>query len=170
MNVKEYKKPYTALYPVPVVLVSCSDGRKDNLITLAWVGTVCSDPPMLSISVRPSRFSHGLIKQTGEFVVNVPTRDLLAAVKLCGTKTGATTDKWEETGLTKVKSTHLQVPMVAECPMNIECRVKQHLPLGVHDMFLAEILGVHRAEKWEKSKITAISFVDGVYYATGDKI
>jgi flavin reductase (DIM6/NTAB) family NADH-FMN oxidoreductase RutF len=168
--VKEHLDPYTALYPVPVVLVTCSNGTTDNIITLAWVGTVCSEPPMLSISVRPSRFSHGMIVKTGEFAVNIPTKDMLPAVKLCGRKTGAKVDKWEETGLTKVESTRLRTPLIGECPVNIECKVTQQLSLGVHDMFLAEILAVQREKDWGEKKMDAISFIGSGYYSIGTNL
>ncbi|MHA1450714.1 MAG: flavin reductase family protein, partial [Candidatus Hodarchaeales archaeon] len=125
MTEKELIEPTTALYPVPVVLVSCTGSgnsdNTDNIIAISWIGTVCSDPPMLSISVRPERFSHGLIRESGEFVVNIPTREQLPAVKLCGTKSGVDVDKWSEAGLTRESSSHLarKTPLIRECPVNI---------------------------------------------------
>lgn len=132
------------LYPLPAVLVSVADcAGKSNLFTVAWTGTICSDPPMVSISVRPERYSYHMIEETGEFVINLTTEALARATDYCGVRSGRDIDKWKETGLTQIKGGHVQAPMVAESPVNIECRVTQKLELGTHHMFLAEVLAVH---------------------------
>ncbi len=137
-------KPITYLCPVPAVLVSCQDrGGRPNLITIAWTGVVCSDPPMLSISIRPSRYSHGIIRESGEFVVNIPSADIVRKVDLCGIISGRDTDKFEKAGLTPLPASHVSPPLVKECPVNIECRLTEIVPLGVHDMFLGEIVATH---------------------------
>ena len=135
-------KPGTYLYPVPAVMVTCGPVSKPNIITLAWVGTVCSDPPMVGISIRPSRYSHGLVKQHGEFVVNLPTADLVRATDYCGVVSGEQVDKFLETGLTPVPASAVGTVIVAECPVNIECRVTQIVPLGSHDLFLGQVVAV----------------------------
>ena len=133
--------PMTALFPVPVVLVSCGVERP-NIITLAWVGTVCSEPPMVGIAVRPTRFSHGLIKAAGQFVVNLPTTALLKAVEVCGTVSGWDREKFALAGLTPAPPAKIEVPLIAECPLNIECLVRQTILLGSHDLFLGEVVAV----------------------------
>lgn len=132
------------LAPVPVVLVS-SQGRSGppNILTVAWTGTVCSDPPMLSISLRRERFSYDLIRETGEFVVNLPSERLAAATDYCGVSSGREVDKWAATGLTPGPATSVTPPLIAECPVNLECRVERVLPLGSHDLFLARIVAVN---------------------------
>ncbi len=144
---KVQKKPNTALFPVPVVLVTSADqAGKANIVTIAWAGTVCSEPPMLSISVRPSRHSHQLITASGEFVVNVPGADLVKATDYCGMVSGRDVDKFATTGLTAIPASLVKVPLIKECPLNLECVVKQTLKLGVHDMFVAEIVAVHQSQ------------------------
>ena len=130
-------KPGTLLYPAPVVLVSCGDlnGVK-NIITIAWAGTVASDPVMVSISVRPERYSYGLIKESGEFVINLPSRKLARAVDYCGVVSGEKHDKFEETGLTPVAAQHLKVPIIQEAPLALECHLKSITKLGSHDLFI----------------------------------
>jgi flavin reductase (DIM6/NTAB) family NADH-FMN oxidoreductase RutF len=142
---KTRKKPSTYLYPVPVVLVTCGV-EKPNVITLAWVGTVCSDPPMVAIAVRPARHSHQLIEETGEFVVNIPGQDLLEVTDHCGQVSGRDVDKFTEFGLTPEPAAEVKVPLIAECHVNIECRVAQKLELGAHDLFLGEVVAVHVEE------------------------
>ena len=140
---KQLLKAGTSLAPIPASLISCGtlDGQK-NLISLAWVGIVNSDPPMLSISVRPQRHSYNMIKDSGEFVVNVPSEALLQAVDYCGNTSGRDVDKFAATGLTAMAASKVSAPIVAECPLNLECRVRQQIPLGSHDLFLAEIVAV----------------------------
>ena len=131
------------LYPVPAVMVSCrKPGEKPNIITIAWAGTVCSSPVMVSISVRPERHSYEIIQETGEFVINLVTKDLIRAADYCGVKSGRDTDKFEVCHLTPLESEVVGAPGIAECPVNLECRVKEIKKLGSHDMFLAEVVGV----------------------------
>ncbi|MDH4208749.1 MAG: flavin reductase family protein [Anaerolineae bacterium] len=143
---KTRKGPSTYLYPVPVVLVTCGT-EKPNIITLAWVGTVCSDPPMVGIAVRPDRHSHALIEETGEFVVNMPGEDLLEAADRCGHLSGREVDKFAATGLTPAPAAEVKTPLIAECHVNMECKVRQKLELGVHDLFLGEVVAVHVNEE-----------------------
>jgi Conserved protein/domain typically associated with flavoprotein oxygenases, DIM6/NTAB family len=134
-------KPATLLNPVPVVMVTCVDNAgKPNIITLAWAGTVNSEPPMLSVSIRKERYSYGLIKEKGEFVVNLTTEKLAFATDFCGVKSGRDMDKFAETGLTPEKASMVSVPLIKECPISLECVVKNRLELGSHDMFIAEIV------------------------------
>jgi len=135
------------LYPNPVVLVSCSDGTRDNIITLAWVGTVCSDPPMISISIRPSRYSHEIISAAKQFVINIPDEKMVGACDFCGVKSGRDVDKFKELGLTKEKGFVVGSPMIRECPINIECKVRQVIHLGTHDMFIGEVVSVNADEE-----------------------
>ncbi|MBD5502468.1 MAG: flavin reductase family protein [Lachnospiraceae bacterium] len=137
------------LYPLPAVLVSVADrAGRSNVFTVAWTGTICSDPPMVSISVRPERYSYHMIEETGEYVINLTTESLAYATDYCGVKSGRDVDKWKEMGLTQIRGGHVQAPMVAESPVNIECRVTQKLELGTHHMFLAEVLAVHVDEQY----------------------
>ena len=143
MTEKQVWKPGNMLYPVPAVMVTVQDGEgKSNIITIAWTGTVCTNPPMLYISVRPERYSYHMLEETGEFVVNMTTKKLAKAADYCGVRSGRDVDKWKETGLTPEKAQAVSVPLIAESPVNIECRVKEVLELGSHHMFLAEVLAV----------------------------
>lgn len=143
MTEKQVWKPGNMLYPVPAVIVTVQDGEgKSNIITIAWTGTVCTNPPMLYISVRPERYSYHMLEETGEFVVNMTTKKLAKAADYCGVRSGRDVDKWKETGLTPEKAQAVSVPLIAESPVNIECRVKEVLELGSHHMFLAEVLAV----------------------------
>ena len=132
------------LYPLPAVMVSVSDGQgRDNIFTAAWAGTVCTNPPMLSISVRPSRFSYGLLEKTGEFVLNLTTEDLAEATDFCGVRSGREIDKFSVLGLTKEKADLVCAPMIGESPVSIECKIRQWIPLGSHTMLLSDVLLVH---------------------------
>lgn len=143
MTEKQIWKPGNMLYPVPAVMVTVQDAEgKSNIITIAWTGTVCTNPPMLYISVRPERYSYHMLEETGEFVVNMTTKKLAKAADYCGVRSGRDVDKWKETGLTPEKAQAVSVPLIAESPVNIECRVKEVLELGSHHMFLAEVLAV----------------------------
>lgn len=143
---KELRRPTTGLYPVPVVMVTCADeSGRPNIITLAWVGVVCSEPPQIGISVRPHRYSYGLIERGGEFVVNIPSEDLLYATDLCGILSGQDGDKFERVGLTPEPATQVKPPLISECPVNLECVVRHKLPLGSHDLFIGEVVAVHMA-------------------------
>lgn len=141
---KECWKPGNMLYPLPAVMVSCSEkGKRDNIITVAWTGTICTNPPMVYISVRPNRYSYDMIKNSGEFVINLTTKNLVKAVDYCGVCSGRDVDKFEKMHLTKEKAAHLSVPLIKECPVNIECKVAEIKELGSHHMFLADVVGVN---------------------------
>lgn len=139
---KKSKKPSTYLYPVPVILVTCGN-EKPNIITLAWVGTVCSEPPIVGIGVRAARHSHGLIERTGEFVINIPGEDLLEVTDHCGQVSGRDVDKFAAFGLTPAPASVVKAPLIVECHVNMECKVVQKIPLGAHDLFLGEVVAVH---------------------------
>ena len=166
------------LYPVPAVMVSCArPGEKPNIITVAWAGTVCSAPAMLSISVRKERYSYDILKETGEFVVNLVTKDLVFATDYCGVKSGRDTDKFKEMKLTPLPSQHISAPGIAESPLNLECRVKQVVELGSHDMFIAEVVAVNVDESLLDSKGTLhlkdaelVAYSHGQYYALGEHL
>ncbi|MFX1512028.1 MAG: flavin reductase family protein [Promethearchaeota archaeon] len=166
--VKTVMRPREAMYPNPVVLVTCGKGDETNIITLAWVGTVCSQPKMISISVRPSRHSYHLLKANMEFVLNIPTLELLQAVKICGTKSGRDCNKWSETGLNADASIAVETPGIKECPVSLECQVKQTLDLGAHTMFLAEVLQVRMDENW-KFKPSPLVYFSGDYYKLSEE-
>ena len=139
---KTRKNPSTYLYPVPVIMVTCG-AENPNIITLAWVGTVCSDPPMVGIAVRQERHSYGLIEEIGQFVVNIPGEDLLEATDYCGQVSGREVDKFAATGLTPELASEVKPPLIAECHVNMECLVRKKLELGAHDLFLGEVVAVH---------------------------
>ncbi|MCI8763999.1 MAG: flavin reductase family protein [Lachnospiraceae bacterium] len=177
-STREYWKPGNMLYPVPAVMVSCCrSGERPNIITVAWAGTVCSEPPMLSISVRKERYSYDIIRESGEFAVNLVNRDLVRAADYCGVKSGRDVDKFGEMELTPMQSQRIAAPGIAESPVCLECRVVKQLPLGSHDLFLAEILTVSVDGQYldEKGKfhlnscgLTAYSH--GEYFALGEKL
>lgn len=153
---KQIWKPGNMLYPVPAVLVSVADSEgKDNLITIAWTGTVCSDPAMTYISVRKERYSHHMLKENKEFVINLVSKEICRAADFCGVRSGCDLDKFEATGLTREKASTVNVPLVKESPVNIECKVTQVLELGSHDMFLAKVTAVQVDESLldEKGKL-----------------
>ncbi|MFA7256480.1 MAG: flavin reductase family protein [Kiritimatiellales bacterium] len=169
-------KPGNMLFPVPAVLVSCggTGGWKPNMITIAWAGTVCSNPPMLSISVRPERHSYNIIRQTGEFAVNLPTVKQTKATDWCGVVSGREYDKFEKTGLTPASALEVSCPIVLECPVNIECKVRQTIELGSHVLFIAEVVAVQVSEnlidakgKLCLEKAGLIAYVHGAYVALG---
>lgn len=146
---KQTWKPGNMLYPLPVVMVSTADKNgNDDIITVAWVGTVCTNPPMVSISVRPERYSYGMIKESGEFVINLSTEKLAKIVDYCGVRSGRDVDKFKETGLTREEALHVKAPMIKESPVSIECKVNQVLELGSHHMFVADVLAVHVDETY----------------------
>ena len=166
------------LYPLPAVLVSVADcAGKSNLLTLAWTGTICSEPPMVSISVRPERYSHHMIEETGEFVINLTTEDLVYATDYCGVKSGRDVDKWAEMNLTPIAAEHVKAPMVAESPVNLECRVTRKLELGSHDMYIAEVLAVHVDDRYmddsgrfDLNSAKPLVYSHGRYLSTGKEI
>ncbi len=133
-------EPQTILYPLPVVLVTAAAEGKTNIITLAWAGVVNSVPPMVSISIRPSRHSHGLVERSGQFTVNIPTAAQLSLVDFCGMVSGRETDKFKATGLTPLPGETVTAPLIAECPVGLECVVRHTLRLGSHDLFVAEVM------------------------------
>ncbi|MDE6448780.1 MAG: flavin reductase family protein, partial [Muribaculaceae bacterium] len=138
---KQDWKPGTMIYPLPAVMVSCADADgNDNIITVAWTGTVCTNPAMLYISVRPERHSYAMIKETMEFTVNLTTEALAKATDWCGVKSGRDFDKWAECGLTREPGVTVKCPSIAESPLSIECRVSEIIPLGSHHMFIAQVL------------------------------
>lgn len=165
------------LNPTPVVMVSCGSTLDEyNIITIAWTGTVSSDPPMCSISIRPERHSYGIIKQSGEFVINLVDKKLTPYADWCGVRSGKKYNKFVETGLTPVKASKVNAPMIEEAPVNLECKVKQIISLGSHDMFLAEVVAVHVNEKLFSPKTDAIdlkradlvTYSHGHYYTLGE--
>lgn len=166
------------LYPLPVVMISVADKEgKPNIVTVAWAGTICSDPAMVSISVRPERYSHKLLMETGEFVINLTTRELAYATDYCGVKSGRDVDKFKEMNLTPIPASVVKAPMIAESPVNIECKVTEVKSLGSHDMFLAEVVAVHADEKYmdEKNKFhledaDPIVYSHGTYFTCGEAI
>ena len=176
---KQEWKPGNMLYPVPAVMVSCGrEGETPNIITVAWAGTICSDPAMLSISVRPERYSYDIIRETGEFVVNLTSKELTRPTDWCGVKSGRDVDKFKEMNLTAAPAVRLKgAPIIAESPVNIECKVKDVLELGSHHMFIAEVAGVQVSEKYmnetgkfELNKLGLVAYSHGEYFELGEKI
>lgn len=175
---KQSWKPGNMLYPVPAVMVSCKRAdERPNIITVAWAGTVCSDPAMLSVSIRKERYSHDIIKESGEFVVNLVTGELTRACDWCGVRSGKDFDKFEEMKLTEYTSEYMDAPAISESPVNIYCKVKQILELGSHDMFIAEVVGVTVDDKYmdengkfELSKTGLITYSHGEYFLLGKKL
>ena len=170
-------KSGTFIYPLPAVMVSCGTMEKSNIITVAWTGIINTDPAMCYISVRPTRYSYEMIKKTGEFVINLTTKDLAYATDWCGVKTGAKVDKFKEMKLTKEKANFVNCPMIKESPVSVECKVKEIIELGSHHMFVAEILGINADEKYinengafDISKCDLIAYSNGNYYSLGKKI
>ena len=175
---KELWKPGNMLYPLPVVMVSVADKNgKANIITVAWAGTICSDPPMVSISVRPERYSYQILKDTGEFVINLTTKELTFATDYCGVKSGRNVDKFKDMHLTAMPASIVKAPLIGESPVNIECQVTEVKALGSHDMFMAKVVAVHADEKYmdETHKFhlewsDPITYSHGTYYTCGEKL
>lgn len=170
-------KPGTMVYPVPSVMVTCGTMEKPNILTIAWTGTVCTDPAMTYISIRKERYSYDLIKTSGYFTINLTTKALVKATDFCGVKSGRDFDKFKECGLTPVKGFHSSVPMIEESPVNIECQVTQVLELGTHDMFLAKVLGVtiddqylEESGKFRLDLADPIAYAHGAYYELGKQL
>ncbi len=170
-------RPGTLTSPVPPALISCSDGEHDNLITVAWTGITCSDPPKTYISLRPERFSYGIIEKSREFVINVPSSHIIRSIDFCGVRSGKTVDKFEACRLTKEPAAEVSCPMVAESPISIECRVTDIIKLGSHDMFMADIVAVNVDERYinENGKLkieqcSLAAYAHGSYFALGKKI
>ena len=166
------------IYPLPAVLVSCGATPEEyNMLTVAWTGTICSDPAMCYISVRPERHSYDIIRRTGEFVINLTTEALARATDWCGVKSGKDVNKWREMGLTPVPAMVVNAPLIEESPVSIECRVKQILPLGTHDMFIAEVVNVVVDEQYldEKGKFDMVraglmAYSHGEYFTLGKSL
>jgi flavin reductase (DIM6/NTAB) family NADH-FMN oxidoreductase RutF len=166
------------VFPDPVVLVTVDDGRGGaNIITLAWVGMACSDPVCVSIAVRPSRYSHGLLKASGEFTVNIPGAELLTAVDHCGIVSGRDHDKWSEAGLTPAPAEHVGAPRIAECAYALECRVVHSVVLGAHELFVGEVLGAYADERvldedgrLDYEALSPIAYLPDAYHGLGHRI
>ena len=176
---KIHWKPGTMIYPLPVVLVTVGETPKDyNIITIAWTGTICSDPPMCYISVRPGRHSYAILKRTSEFVINLTTRELACATDWCGVKSGRDVNKFQKMNLTPGPAAAVKAPVIMESPVNIECRVVNVVPLGSHDMFVATVVNVQADEKYINSKTGVFSlsqarpicYSHGQYYELGERV
>lgn len=170
-------KAGTFIYPLPVVMVSCGNMEKSNIITVAWTGIINTDKPMCYISIRKERYSHDIIKKTGEFVINLTNKELVYATDWCGVKSGSKVDKFKEMKLTKEKAKFVKCPLIKESPVSIECRVKEIKELGSHDMFMAEILSIDAEDTYidEKgafdiTKCNLITYANGKYFTLGKQI
>ena len=167
----------TFIYPIPAVMVSCGTMEESNIITVAWTGILNTNPAMCYISVRPERYSHNIIKENGEFAINLTTRQLAYATDWCGVKSGRDVDKFKEMKLTKERANIIKAPLIKECPVSVECKVKEIVPLGSHDMFVAEIVAIDADEKYidkkgafDISKCDLIAYANGGYYPLESKI
>ncbi|MBD5201820.1 MAG: flavin reductase family protein [Bacteroidales bacterium] len=175
---KQSWKPGTMIYPLPAVLVSCGNGRRDNFFTAAWTGTICTNPPMCYVSIRPERYSHELISEGMEFTINLTTRDMAHATDWAGVRSGRDFDKWKETGLSRQKGVMVSCPGIAESPLNIECRVKTVMKLGSHDMFIADVINVLAEEAlidpvtkaFDLGRAGLLNYSHGHYYGQGEEI
>ena len=170
-------KPGTFLYPIPAVMVSCGTMEKSNIITVAWTGIINTNPAMVYISVRPTRYSYNLIKDQGEFVINLTTKNLVKATDWCGVKTGAKVDKFKEMKLHKEKANFVKCPMIQESPVSVECKVKEIKELGSHTMFIAEVVAINVDEKYidnkgafDITKCDLMAYANGNYLAMGKKL
>ena len=170
-------KAGTMLYPLPAVMVSCGDEKEDNIITVAWTGTICTDPAMTYVSIRPERHSYDIIKRTGEFVINLTTKALAYQTDFAGVRSGKDIDKFDTLKLTKEKANEVKCPLIKESPVNIECRVVEIKELGSHHMFIAEVLCVDVDEKYldetgkfNLEKCELISYSHGQYYNLGENL
>lgn len=170
-------KAGTFEYPIPAVMVSCGDMEKSNIITVAWTGILNTNPAMVYISVRPTRHSYNIIKETGEFVINLTTKDLVKQTDWCGVRSGDKFDKFKEMNLHKEKANFVKCPLIKESPVSIECKVKEVVELGSHHMFMAEVLSIDAEDKYidEKgafdiSKCDLIAYANGGYYPLGKKL
>ena len=175
---KIQRRPSTFLLPVPAALITVAAPKgPGNIVTLAWVGTVCSAPPMLGIAVRPSRYSYELLRQKNEFVVNVPRADQVELVDLCGTVSGRDRDKFALTGFHPMPAANVSAPLIEECPVNLECLTRHRLSLGAHDLFIGEIVAAHFNEdvvdgrgRLDKSRLDPLAYVDGEYWSLKEKV
>lgn len=175
---KQIWRPGNMLYPLPAVMISCQlEGERPNIITVAWAGTICSSPAMVSISVRKERFSHHIIKESGEFVINLVTKDLVRATDYCGVRSGREVDKFQQMHLTAAPSVKVKAPSIEESPVNIECKVVDIRELGSHDMFLAEVVSVSIEDKYmdengkfELNSTGLVTYSHGEYFELGKKL
>ena len=176
---KQSWKPGTLIYPLPAVLVSCGATPEEyNLLTIAWTGTICTDPPMCYISVRKERHSYDIIRRTGEFAINLTTEAMARATDWCGVRSGRNENKWEAMGLTPMANSHISAPIIGESPLSICCKVREVKELGTHDMFIADVLNVKADEKYmnpdtgkfELSDANPLVYLHGGYYGLGKKI
>ncbi|MEW6202929.1 MAG: flavin reductase family protein [bacterium] len=175
---KRAKKPETYLFPVPVVLVTCVDkAGKPNIITIAWTGVVNSEPPMVSVSIRPSRYSYKLVKETGEFVINIPTAEQAFVTDWCGVVSGRDHDKFGTGKLTAEPASVVKAPLIRECPVNLECVVRESRLLGTHEMFIAEVVKAHFDEsvlddkgRLDFEKIHPWAYCEGLYFKFTEQI
>lgn len=176
---KQNWKPGTMIYPLPAAMISCGSSPEEyNIITVSWVGTICSDPSMCYISVRPSRHSHEIIKRTGEYVINLTTEALARATDWCGVRSGRDYNKFDEMRLTAGKATLVKAPLIEESPVCIECRVKEIIPLGSHDMFISEVVNVKADDQYldtvtgrfDMQQAGLLAYSHGHYYELGKKI
>lgn len=172
---KQIWKGSTLLAPVPPTLVSCGTMEQPNVLTVAWAGVINTQPPRVGISIRPERHSYGLIKESGEFVINLPTVPLLRAVDWCGVRSGRDYDKFREMGLTAAAASAVSAPLVEESPLNLECKVFQVIPLGSHDLFLADVAAIQVDEslvdstgKLRLDKANLLAYAHGQYFSLGD--
>lgn len=172
-------KPGTMIYPLPAALISCGSSPDDyNLITLSWMGTICSNPPMCYISVRPERHSYEIIKKNMEFVINLTNEDMAFATDWCGVKSGRDFNKFEEMKLTPIQGDVVNAPLIQESPLSIECKVKEIIKLGSHDMFIADVVNVQanskfidpETETFNMKDAKLIAYSHGHYYKLGEEI
>jgi flavin reductase (DIM6/NTAB) family NADH-FMN oxidoreductase RutF len=171
------KKPGNYLYPLPPSLITCGPPDTPNIITLAWVGTLCSEPPIVGISIRPSRYSHRLVKESGEFAVNVPTVEMVRAVDWCGNVSGHSENKFKAMGLTPAHAQVIGTAVIQECPVSIECQVIQTLHLGTHDLFLGKVVAVQVEEaildsrgEIDLGKANPLAYGGRAYWALGQYV
>ena len=175
---KQVWKPGNMLNPVPAVMVSVTDKEgKSNIITVAWAGTVCTNPPMVSISVRPSRYSYQILEETGEFVINLTNESLVKACDYCGVVSGRDVDKFAKTGLTPIPMEHVHAMGIDESPVNMECKITEKRELGSHTMFIAEVVGVtvddqymDETGKFHINESGLVMYSHGEYFALGKKL
>lgn len=176
---KQDWKPGTMIYPLPAVMITCGSSPEEySILTVSWVGTICTNPPMCYISVRPERYSYPIIKRNMEYAINLTTEDLAQATDWCGVRSGKNYDKFKEMGLTPGKASIVQAPIIEESPLCIECRVKEIISLGSHDMFISDVVNVKADEKYfdpitEKFSLELakpLVYVHGHYYGLGDLI
>lgn len=172
---REYWKPGNMLYPIPAVMVSCGSFDKPNIITIAWAGTICTNPAMVSISIRKERYSYDIIKENKEFVINLVTKQIVKEMDYCGVRSGRDVDKFKETKLTPIKGNKVSVPLIGESPVNIECVVKDIIPLGSHDLFIAEVVSVGVDKRYmddkgrfNLNKSGLVVYSHGEYFTLGE--